>query len=40
VPEDSVRPETLTLVVLNRRKGFVDGFAYKVLTGFQLTLFY
>ena len=26
VPEDSVRPETQTLVVLIRRKGFVGGF--------------
>jgi len=40
VPEDSVRPETLTLVVLIRRKGLVDGFALlpKELTSFQLTL--
>jgi len=41
VPEDSVRPETQTLVVLIRRKGFVDGFAftlYGALTNFQLTL--
>jgi len=26
VPEDSVRPETQTLIVLIRRKGFVGGF--------------
>ena len=26
VPEDSVRPETQTLVVFNRRKGFVGFF--------------
>ena len=26
VPEDSVRPETRTLVILNRRKGFVGSF--------------
>jgi len=26
VPEDSVRPETRTLVILNRRKGFVGVF--------------
>ena len=26
MPEDSVRPETRTLVILNRRKGFVGSF--------------
>jgi len=26
VPEDSVTPETRTLVVLNRRKGLVGSF--------------
>ena len=26
MPEDSVRPETQTLIVLIRRKGFVGGF--------------
>jgi len=26
VPEDSVRPETQTLVILIRRKGFVGSF--------------
>jgi len=31
VPEDSVRPETLTLVVLNRRKGCVGGFKSFIL---------
>jgi len=42
VPEDSVRPETQTLVVLIRRKGFVDCFAFtlnEALTSFQLTLY-
>jgi|GraSoiStandDraft_14_1057315.scaffolds.fasta_scaffold752808_1 hypothetical protein len=28
VPEDSVRPETQTLVVIIRRKGFVGGFKH------------
>jgi hypothetical protein len=28
VPEDSVRPETQTLVILIRRKGFVGSFKY------------
>jgi len=27
VPEDSVRPEARTLIVLNRRKGFVGIFS-------------
>ena len=30
VPEDSVRPETQTLIIINRRKGFVGSF-YKVM---------
>ena len=29
VPEDSVRPETLTLIVMIRRKGFVGIFVLK-----------
>ena len=39
VPEDSVRPETLTLVVLIRRKGLVDVFACNVLTSSQLSFY-
>lgn len=31
VPEDSVRPETQTLVVLNGHKGFVGGFLSRKL---------
>ena len=31
VPEDSVRPETRTLVILNRRKGFVGSFEILIL---------
>jgi len=34
VPEDSVRPETLTLFVFNRRKGYVGGL--KKLSNFKL----
>ena len=36
VPEDSVRPETRTLVILNRRKGFVGSFEIQFLINSNL----
>jgi hypothetical protein len=39
VPEDSVRPETQTLVIINRHKGFVGcfllSFCYKELHSYS-----
>ena len=32
VPEDSVRPETQTLIIINRRKGFVGSFHQTMIT--------